>query len=63
LAFVSKQTIAQIILDLNKIVDEMTNMLKRLIGEDIRFIWKKSENFYPIKIDPSQLDQILANLC
>jgi len=63
LAFARQQTVAPKVLDINKTVDEMINMLKRLIGEDIELIWQKSKDFYPIKIDPSQLDQILANLC
>jgi len=63
LAFARQQTVAPKLLDLNKTVNEMLNMLKRLIGEDVDLIWKNSEHVYPIKIDPSQLDQILANLC
>jgi PAS domain S-box-containing protein len=63
LAFARQQTIAPIVLDLNKTVDDMINMLKRLIGEDIDLIWINSKHYYPIKMDPSQLDQILANLC
>jgi PAS domain S-box-containing protein len=63
LAFARKQAVVPKIFDINKTVDEMINMLKRLIGEDIELIWKKTNQFYPIKIDPSQFDQILANLC
>jgi PAS domain S-box-containing protein len=63
LAFARKQTVSPRVLDLNKTLNDMINMLKRLIGEDIDLIWKKGKEFFPIKIDPSQLDQILANLC
>jgi CheY-like chemotaxis protein len=38
-------------------------MLQRLIGEDIDLIWKPAGNLWPVKMDPSQIDQILANLC
>ena len=51
------------VLDLNKTVAGMTRMLKRLIGEDIDLAWLPGKNVSPVKMDPSQLDQILANLC
>jgi CheY-like chemotaxis protein len=38
-------------------------MLLRLIGEDIEVIWKPKTGLWPVKIDPTQIDQILANLC
>jgi CheY-like chemotaxis protein len=41
----------------------MIKMLKRLIGENIELFWKPGKAVWPVKIDPSQIDQILANLC
>jgi CheY-like chemotaxis protein len=41
----------------------MLNILRRLIGEDINLIWKPDAHIWPVKMDPSQFDQILANLC
>ena len=41
----------------------MLKMLRRLIGEDIDLAWKPGANLWPVRIDPSQIDQILANLC
>ncbi|MFH1981688.1 MAG: PocR ligand-binding domain-containing protein [Pseudomonadota bacterium] len=63
LAFARKQTVAPKVLDLNKTVGGMTRMLQRLIGEDIDLAWRPCENLWPVKMDPSQIDQILANLC
>ena len=63
LAFARKQTIAPRVIDLNKTVSGMLNMLQRLIGEDIQLFWQPADNLWPIKMDPSQIDQILANLC
>lgn len=63
LAFASKQTVTPKVLDLNKTLSGMLKMLKRLIGEDIDLTWASSENQWLIKVDPSQIDQILANLC
>lgn len=63
LAFARKQTIEPKVLDLNETVTGMLNMLHRLIGEEIHLIWNPGANLWPIMIDPSQIDQILANLC
>jgi two-component system, cell cycle sensor histidine kinase and response regulator CckA len=63
LAFARKQTIAPRVLDLNAILTGMLRMLARLIGEDIRLEWKLGAGLWPVRVDPSQLDQILANLC
>src|SRR5208282_5264919 len=37
-------------------------MLRRLIGEDIDLLWVPELDLWKVKIDPSQVDQILANL-
>lgn len=63
LTFARKQTVAPRVLDLNQTVEGMLNMLRRLIGENIKLIWKPGADLWPIHMDPSQLDQILANLC
>lgn len=63
LAFARKQAIEPKVLDLNKTVAGMLKMLRRLIGEDINLIWIPGTDLWPVKIDPSQIDQILANLC
>jgi PAS domain S-box-containing protein len=63
LAFARKQTIAPKVLDLNKTVAEMLKLLRRLIGEDIELAWRPEAKLWPVEMDPSQIDQILANLC
>ena len=63
LTFARKQIVAPKVLDLNDTVDSMLNMLRRLIGEDIDLLWLPAAQLWPIKIDPTQIDQILANLC
>lgn len=63
LAFARKQTVAPRVIDLNRRVESMLKMLHRLIGEDIDLVWKPRANLWSINIDPSQIDQILANLC
>ncbi len=62
LAFARRQTIRPRVLDINRTLSGMLNMLRRLIGEDIHLRWKPGKNIGPVLIDPSQIDQILANL-
>lgn len=63
LGFARKQTIAPTQLDLNETVEDTLKMLRRLIGEDIDLVWLPAAGLWPIKMDRSQLDQVLANLC
>lgn len=62
LAFARKQTIEPKILDLNNTIENMLKMLRRLIGEDIDLAWMPHSALWPVKMDPSQIDQILVNL-
>jgi PAS domain S-box-containing protein len=63
LAFARKQTVVPQVLDLNETVEGMLKMLRRLIGEDIDLAWMPAPRLGSVRIDPSQIDQILANLC
>jgi nitrogen-specific signal transduction histidine kinase/ActR/RegA family two-component response regulator len=63
LAFARKQTIRPRVIDLNETVEGMLKILRRLIGEDINLAWLPGPGIWPVMADPSQLDQILANLC
>ncbi|MGD9975392.1 MAG: PAS domain S-box protein [Desulfatirhabdiaceae bacterium] len=63
LAFARRQTVAPKVLDMNETVEGMLKMLRRLIGEDIDLSWKPGSRLGSVNIDPSQIDQILANLC
>jgi PAS domain S-box-containing protein len=63
LAFARKQTVAPKVLELNDTVGGMLKMLRRLIGEDIGFAWMPGADLWPVKLDPSQIDQLLTNLC
>ncbi len=63
LAFARKQAISPKVLDLNHAVSGMMKMLGRLIGEHIELLWNPGKSLWPVRIDPTQLDQVLANLC
>jgi PAS domain S-box-containing protein len=63
LAFARQQTIAPRVIDLNETVEGMFRMLRPLIGEDIEISWSPGSGLWPVKMDPSQIDQMIANLC
>ncbi len=63
LAFARKQSITPRVLDLNSTIEGMLKMLRHLIGENIDLAWLPRRSVCPVKMDPSQIDQILANLC
>jgi two-component system cell cycle sensor histidine kinase/response regulator CckA len=62
LAFARRQTVEPRVLDLNGIIAESEKMLRRLVGEDIGIHFTPGTDLWQIKIDPAQIDQILANL-
>ena len=62
LAFARKETISPKVLDLNDAVSGILKMIQRLVGEDIDLLWNPGQDLYRVKIDPSQLDQILLNM-
>ena len=63
LAFARKQKTTPVVLDMNKTVDGMMKMLRRLLGEHIDLVWQPANPPSSIQMDPSQLDQIMVNLC
>jgi PAS domain S-box-containing protein len=63
LGFARKQMALPKILSLNNAVENLIPMLSRLLGEQISFRWIPDKNNPLVYIDPSQLDQILSNLC
>ncbi len=63
LAFARKQVIKPEVLDVNTTIENMLTMLRRVLGEDIELIWQPGYGLPTIKADPSQMDQILVNLC
>lgn len=63
LTFSRQQTVAPRVLDLNQTMEGMLKMLHRLIGEDIDLSWLPGKDLGSVNMDPSQIDQMLANLC
>ncbi len=63
LGFARKQLIDPKVLDLNAVIKAMLPMLRKLVGEEIKLVWRQETFLWPIKMDQTQIDQILANLC
>src|SRR5204862_6503273 len=62
LAFSRKQVLHPVVLDLNAVVSNMGEMLRRLIGEDIALVTVLNPALGHVKADPGQIEQILMNL-
>jgi two-component system cell cycle sensor histidine kinase/response regulator CckA len=63
LTYARKQTISPVIIDINKSISSMLTMLRRMIDENIELKFEQSDGIAFVKIDPSQMDQIITNLC
>ena len=63
LGFARRQMIAPRVLDLNATVDGMLPMLQQLLGEEIELGFRRGADLWLVRMDPSQIDQILVNLC
>ena len=63
LAFARKQSISPKVLDLNETLSEMLLMIRRVIGEGISLVWQPCGDLWQVKMDPSQIDQLMTNLC
>src|SRR5208283_1388843 len=62
LAFSRKQVLDVKVLDLNSVIDEMSNMLRRMIGEHIELTTVLNPALGEVRADKSQIEQIVMNL-
>ena len=62
LAFSRQQTLRPEVLQLPDVVSEVSQMLKRLIGEKIHFAVRHDRDLGPVRADPTQLEQVIVNL-
>jgi PAS domain S-box-containing protein len=63
LAFARCQPMAPVVLDLNRTLEGLMKLLPRLLGKDVKLSWLSQPDLGFVKVDPSQLDQALVNLC
>jgi two-component system, cell cycle sensor histidine kinase and response regulator CckA len=62
LTFSRQQIISPKVLSLNDVVTHIKNMLRRLLGEDLELVTRLAPELGHVRIDVSQVEQILVNL-
>ncbi|MFZ2223199.1 MAG: PAS domain S-box protein [Candidatus Deferrimicrobium sp.] len=62
LAFSRRQMLQPQVLDLNSVVTNMGQRLRRLVGEDIALSTDLSPSLSRVKADPGQIEQVIVNL-
>jgi two-component system cell cycle sensor histidine kinase/response regulator CckA len=62
LVFSRNQVIQPIVMDLNNVVAQMDQMLRRLIGENIELVTETRPDLGLIRGDPGQIEQVILNL-
>ncbi len=62
LAFSRQQTLRPQVLQLPDVISEVSNLLKRLLGETVTLTVKHGRNMGPVRADPGQLEQVVVNL-
>jgi nitrogen-specific signal transduction histidine kinase/CheY-like chemotaxis protein len=62
LSFSRREAIEPRVLNLNQVTGELSQMLQRIIGEDVELSLDLAEDLWPVKMDPAQFEQVLMNL-
>ncbi len=62
LAFSRKQVLQLQVLNLNRVVEETTNLLRRTLGEDVELVIGAAEPIGQVRADRGQIEQVLVNL-
>ena len=63
LSFARKQTLVKKVLNLNEAISGVLDMIRRMIGANIQIVWNPSNDIGNVLIAPTQIDQIITNLC
>jgi two-component system cell cycle sensor histidine kinase/response regulator CckA len=62
LSFGRRQSSNPALLDINPVIANLSNMLRRLIGEEIELVILAGQNVGTVLADPCQIEQIVTNL-
>jgi PAS domain S-box-containing protein len=62
LAFSRKQVLKPQVLDLNSLLTNVDQMLRRVIGEDVELVTHVPPGLGRVKADPGQIEQVIMNL-
>ena len=62
LAFARKQVVEPRVIVLSGLLKDMERLLRRLIGENIDLAVHVVPDLWPVKVDPTRMEQVIANL-
>jgi PAS domain S-box-containing protein len=62
LTFSRKQVVQPQVVDLNDVIAELEQMLRRLIGEDVEFVTDLAPSLGGVNVDRGQIEQVIMNL-
>jgi two-component system cell cycle sensor histidine kinase/response regulator CckA len=62
LSFSRREIVEPRIVNLNELVGDLSRMLQRVIGEDVRLVTTLHEHLWLVKVDPAQMEQVIVNL-
>jgi PAS domain S-box-containing protein len=62
LGYARRQAAQPVIMDLGDGVERVRDLLKRLLGEDLELVHERGEDLWSVRMDPTQLEQVLINL-
>ncbi|NWF91864.1 MAG: PAS domain S-box protein [Syntrophaceae bacterium] len=62
LAFSRKQIMEMRVFDLNRLINNLEKMLRRIIGEDIELVTFLTDGVGRVKADPAQIEQAIINI-
>ncbi|MCW0181515.1 MAG: ATP-binding protein [Zavarzinia sp.] len=62
LAFSRRQTLRPKVIDIRDTLNDLSTLLRRLIGANIRLDLDHAPDLGPVRVDPSQFDQVIINL-
>ncbi len=62
LTFGRRDVVTPVVVNLNDVVADVEQLLRRTIGEQIQLVIAPSHDLWPVLADPGQLEQVLLNL-
>jgi signal transduction histidine kinase/ActR/RegA family two-component response regulator len=61
-AFSRKQRMVSEVVNLNTVIADMVNLLRRLLGNDVQLATNLADNLVRVRVDPGQMEQVITNL-
>jgi PAS domain S-box-containing protein len=62
LAFSGRQVLKPVVLDLNAVLDDMSRLFRRLVGESVELVTDLAPSLDPVLADLGQMEQVIADL-